>query len=105
MTYREITLLGVDRQGTVLSVIVLPAYLGDGHLSILVTLLMMVGYLLITPGSRLIRSVVAEEVKVTRVVVTPMKLSPLQGGERKRMDFRVRFKYPNLGARRVILMM
>ena len=47
----------------------------------------------------------AEEVEVTRVVVTPMKLTPLEGGERKRMGFLVRSKYPNLGARRVILMM
>ena len=33
----------------------------------------------------------AEEVEVTRVVVTPMKLTPLEGGERKRMGFLVRF--------------
>ena len=48
---------------------------------------------------------VVEEVEVTGVVVTPMKLSPPEGGERKRMDFLVRSKYLNLGARRVILMM
>ena len=36
---------------------------------------------------------------------TPMRLSPPEGGERKRMDFLVRSKYPNLGARRAILMM
>ena len=47
----------------------------------------------------------AEEVKVARVVVTPMELAPLRGGVRKRMDFQVRSKSPNLGARRVILMM
>ena len=47
----------------------------------------------------------AEEVEVTEVVVTPMKLTPPEGGERKRMDFLVRSKSPNLGARRVILMM
>ena len=47
----------------------------------------------------------AEEIEVTGVVVTPMRLSPLEGGERKRMDFLVRSKYSNLGARRVILMM
>ena len=46
-----------------------------------------------------------EEVKVTGVVVTPMKLTPLERGARKRMDFLVRSKYPNLVARRDILMM
>ena len=39
------------------------------------------------------------------MVVTPMRLSPLEGDERKRMDFLVRFKSLNLEARRVILMM
>ena len=47
----------------------------------------------------------AEEVKVARVVVTPMKLTPLEGGIKKRMDFLVISKYPNLGARRDTLMM
>ena len=47
----------------------------------------------------------AEEVKVARVVVTLMELTPLGGGVRKRMDFQVKSKSPNLGARRVILMM
>ena len=48
---------------------------------------------------------VAEEIEVTGVVVTQMRLSPPEGGERKRMDFLVRSKYPNLGAKRAILMM
>ena len=47
----------------------------------------------------------AEEVEVTGVVVTLMKLAPLEGGKRKRMDFLVRSKSLNLEARRVILMM
>ena len=47
----------------------------------------------------------AEEVKVNEVVVTPMKLAPLEGGERKRMDFLVRSKSLNSEVRRVILMM
>ena len=47
----------------------------------------------------------AEEVKVTRVVVTLMKLAPLEGGERRRMDFPVRSKSLNSVVRRVILMM
>ena len=47
----------------------------------------------------------AEEVEVTRVVVTPMKLAPLEGGERKRMGFLVRSKSLNSKVGRVILMM
>ena len=39
------------------------------------------------------------------VAVTPMALAPWGGGKRKRMDFRVRSRYPNLEARRAILMM
>ena len=39
------------------------------------------------------------------VAVTPMALTPLGEGVRKRMDFRVRSRYPNSEARRVILMM
>ena len=47
----------------------------------------------------------AEEVEVTRVVVTPMKLTPPEGGERRRMDLPVRSKSLNSVVRRVILMM
>ena len=48
---------------------------------------------------------VAEEIEVTRVAVTPMRLSPPEGGERKRMGSLARSKSLNLGARRAILMM
>ena len=48
---------------------------------------------------------VAEEIKVTRVVVTPMRLSTPEGGERKGMGSLVRSRSPNLEARRVILTM
>ena len=47
----------------------------------------------------------AEEVEVTGVVVTQMKLTPPEGGKRKRMGFLVRSKSLNLEVRRVILMM
>ena len=50
-------------------------------------------------------SVEVEEVEITRVVVTLMIPAPLEGGERKRMDFLVRSKSPNLVARKDILMM
>ena len=46
----------------------------------------------------------AEEVEVTGVVVTLMKLTPLEGGKRRRIDFLVRSKSLNLVVRRVILM-
>ena len=39
------------------------------------------------------------------VAVTPMALTPLGEGVRKRMDFRVRSRYPNSEARRAICMM
>ena len=46
-----------------------------------------------------------EGAEVARVVVTLMALTPLGEGVRKRMDFQVRSRSPNLEARRVILMM
>ena len=46
-----------------------------------------------------------EGATAARVAVTLMALTPLGGGERKRMDFRVRSRYLNLEARRAILMM
>ena len=47
----------------------------------------------------------AEEAKVARVVVTLMGLAPLGGDVRKRMDFQVKFRFPNIEARRTMLMM
>ena len=46
-----------------------------------------------------------EGVEVTKVLVTLMIPTPLEGGERRRMDFLVRSKSPNLVARKDILMM
>ena len=46
-----------------------------------------------------------EGVEITIVVVTPMMPGPLECGKRKRMDFLVRSKSPNLVARKDILMM
>ena len=46
-----------------------------------------------------------EGVEITKVVMTPMIPAPLEGGERRRMDFLVRSKSPNLVARKDILMM
>ena len=54
------------------------------------------GYPLIPPPlrSRSISGTVAEEVEVTGVVVTPMRLSPLEGDERKRMRFPSKIQIP-----------
>ena len=61
--------------------------------------------ILLPLGSPFVRGMGAGEIDVTRVVVTPMRLLPPEGGERKRMDSLVRSKSPILGERRVILMM
>ena len=47
----------------------------------------------------------AEGAAVAIVTVTPMALAPLGEGVRKRMDFRVRSRFPNLEERKTILMM
>ena len=62
--------------------------------------LMKKGYPLIPPPlrSRFISSGVAGEIEVTGVVVTLMRLLPLQGGERKRMGSLARSKSLNLEA-------
>ena len=101
------TLLDMDWQGVVLLRVLLLAHLWEGHLPATANPLMMMGYALILPSwiGPSAGGVGAEEVEVAGVVVTPMELAPLGGGVRKRMDFLVRSKSPNLGARRVILMM
>ena len=103
----EPTLVDMDWQGVVLLRALLLAHLWEEHLSATANPLMMTGYPLIPPSqiSPFAGGVGAEEVEVARVVVTPMELTPLERGIRKRMDFLVRSKSPNLGARRVILMM
>ena len=68
---------------------------------------MRMGCLLIPPSltSPFAGGMGAEEVEVTGVVVTQMKLAPPEGGKRKRMDFLVRSKSLNSEVRRVILTM
>ena len=103
----EPTLLNTDWQRVVLLQVLLLAHLWGGHLPATANPLTMMGYPLILPSQigPSAGGVGAEEVEVARVVVTPMELAPLEQGVRKRMDFLVRSKSPNLGARRVILMM
>ena len=107
MTHPKITLLRMDWQGAVLSRAVLLVCLWEGRPPTTITLLMRKGYLLIPPPlrSHFVRGGVAGEIEVTRVVVTPMRLSPLEGGVRKRMSSLARSKSLNSGARRAILMM
>ena len=47
----------------------------------------------------------AEEAEVAGTVVTLMGPAPLGGDVRKRMDFQVKSRFPNLEARRAMLMM
>ena len=100
------TWMYMDWQGVILLQALLLAHRWEGHLSATADPLMMMGYPLIPPSQigPFAGGVGAEEVEVARAVVTPMELAPLEEGERKRMDFLVRSKSPNLGARRVILM-
>ena len=103
----KLTLPGVDGQGVVLLQVLRLAHLGEGCPSAIITPQMMIG----CPPIPLSRTgpfaggAEVEEIKITRVVVTPMIPAPLEGGKRKRMDFLVRPKSPNLVARKDILMM
>ena len=107
MTHLEITLLRMDWSGAVLPGAVPLVHLWEGHSPTTATPLMRKGYPLIplSLGSPFIRGIGSGEIEVTGVVVTLMRLSPREGGERKRMGSLVRSRSPNLGARRVMLMM
>ena len=97
----EPTLLDTDWQGVVLLRVLLLAHLWEGHLPATANPLMMTGYPLILPSQigPSAGGMGAEEVKVAGVVVTLIELAPLGGGIRKRTDFLVRSKSPNLGVR------
>ena len=103
----ELTLFRVDGQEVVLLQALLLAHLREGCPLATTTLEMMMGCPLIPLSwtSPFTRGAEVEGVKVTRVVVTPMIPTPLEGGERKRMEFLVRSKSLNLVARKDILMM
>ena len=69
---------------------------------------MMTGYPPIPPPSQIsppARGTGVEGATPAGVAVTLMAFAPRGEGERKRMDFRVRSRYPNVEARRAILMM
>ena len=97
----------MDSQGAVLHQASQQAHLQEGPPSVAISPLMMMGYPLIPPSliNPLTGDVGVEGVNAAGVVVTLMELAPPEVGVRRRMDFLARSKYPNLGERRVILMM
>ena len=107
MLHPEPTLFDMDWQGVVLLWVLLLTHLWEGHSQATANPLMMMGYPWIHPfpmgppeGG-----MGAEEAKVAGAVVTLMGPAPLGGDRRKRMDFQVKSRFPNLEARRAMLMM
>ena len=101
------TLFDMDWQAVVLLRVLLLTHLWEGHSLATVNPLMMTGYPQIRPS--LIGppegGVGAEEAEVAGVVVTLMGPAPLGEDIRKRMDFQVKSRSPNLEARRAMLRM
>ena len=103
----EHALFDTDWQGVVLLRVLLLTHLWEGHSPTTTNPLMMMGYPRIRPSPMdpPEGGVGTEEAKVARVVVTLMGPTPLGGDVRKRMDFQVKSRSPNLEARRAMLMM
>ena len=103
----EPTLFDMDWQGVVLLWVSLLTHLWEGHSQAITNLLMMMGYLQIPPSpiGPPKGGVGAEEAEVAGAVVTLMGPAPLGEDIRKRMDFQVKSRSPNLEARRAMLMM
>ena len=101
------TLFDMDWQGVVLLLVLLLTHLWEGHSQAIANPLMMTGYPWICPSPMgpPEGGVGAEEAEVARAVVALMGPTPLGGDVRKRMDFQVKSRFPNLGARRAMLMM
>ena len=97
----------MDWQGVVLLWVVLLTHLWDGHSQISTNPLMMTECPRIRPSQMgpPEGGVGAEEAGVAGVVVTLMGPAPMGGDVRKRMDFQVKSRFPNLEARRAMLMM
>ena len=97
----------MDWQGVVLLWVLLLTHLCEGHSQAIANPLMMTGYPQIHPSPMgpPEGGVGAEEAEVAGVVVILMGPTPLGGGVRKRMDFQVKSRFPNLEARRAMLMM
>ena len=97
----------MDWQGVVLLWVLLLTHPWEGHSQATTNPLMRTGYLRthlsrIGPPEGGVR---VEEAEAAGVVVTPMGPAPLGGDIRKRMDFQVKSRSPNLEARRATLMM
>ena len=103
----EPTLFNMDWQGVVLLQVVLLTHLWEGHSQFITNPLIMMGYPQICPSQMdpPEGGVGAEEAEIARVVVTLMGPAPLGEDIRKRIDFRVKSRSPNLEARRAMLMM
>ena len=103
----EPTLFDIDWQGVVLLHVLLLTHLWEGHSQATTNPLMVTGYPRICPSlmGPPEGGVGAEEAEVARAVVTLMGPTPLGGDRRKRMDFQVNSRSPNLEARRAMLMM
>ena len=102
--YPKPTLFDMDWQGVVLLRVLLLTHLWEGHSQATANPLMMMGYPQIRPSQMgpPEGGMGAEE---AGTVVTLIGPAPLWGGARKRMDFQVKSRSPNLEARRAILMM
>ena len=107
MRHPRSTLFDMDWQGVVLLRVVLPTHLWEGHSQISTNPLMMMEYPRIRPSQMGAPEggMGAEEAEVARAVVTLMGPAPLGRDVRKRMDFQVKSRFPNLEARRAMLMM
>ena len=102
------SLFDVDWQGAVLLWVLLLTLPGEGHFPVTTNPPMRTkGYPPIPPFQigPPTGGMGVEGAAAARAAVTPMALTPLGEGIRKRMDFRVRSRYPNSEARRAILMM
>ena len=101
------TLFDMDWQGVVLLWVLLLTHLWEGCSQATANLLMMTGYPQICPSlmGPPEGGVGAGEAKVAGAVVTLMGPTPLGGDGRKRIDFQVKSRFPNLEARRAMLMM
>ena len=97
----------MDLLGAVLLRVLPLALPCEGHFLVITNPLMTTRYPLIPPLQiePPIGGVEAEGATVAVAAATPMALTPLGEGVRKRMDFRVRSRFLNLGARKAMLMM
>ena len=97
----------MDWQGVVLLLVLLLTHLWEVHSQAIANPLMMMEYPRIHPSQMgpPEGGVGAEGAEVAGVVVTLMGPAPLGGDVRKRMDFQVKSRFPNLKARRATLMM